>query len=253
MRSVKFIGSWQLWVGTVREFRSGWKLYLGVAAMVIVPVQILSLSSALASDAAFGAYTKVATLIVNAGSYLCCGQTFRRPNRYHPRGVLAMARLASSGLLLPAPRSPFVCSRCFSGVVFFAAGSGAGASPAELSVVGAVALVLAAISVLPLALFICAPLITIIEDTGPWSSLKSARKLVRGRYWVMVARLIILGVWLALIAAILFGLVDLIGLAYRNANFLGAIYQLSIGLLALPLGSIYLTHLYKHLSETVLE
>ena len=250
MRSVKFIGSWKLWVGAVREFRSGWKLYLGIAAVVIVPVQILSLSSALASDAAFGAYTKVATLLVNVALIYVAGRRFDGQTdtirEAYYNGTAGFVRFILTSAAVAICLFPLLL-----GVFFFAAGSSAGASPAELAVVGAVSLVLAAISVLPLALFICAPLVTIIEGTGPWASLKAARKLVRGRYWVVVARLIILGAWLALIATVLFGLVDLVGLAYRNANFLGALYQLGIGLLALPLGSIYLTYLYKHLRETV--
>jgi hypothetical protein len=63
--SSSLIGGWSIFKDTMRDLKSGWRVYLLIILIVTVPIRLFGLSKSLAVDGSFGALSALASFILN--------------------------------------------------------------------------------------------------------------------------------------------------------------------------------------------
>ena len=244
----KIASGWQLWRTTVSDYFHGWKSYFGTMLVVAVPVALLSFSPALAADKGFTAYTSMAALILNLVIVSLALDRYRSEptsiRHTYYEGTATLLRFIIICVVLGLCLIPAIIGLA---IVGLAQQDGAGLP--ELVIIGLLGLILSAPSLWLLTRFGLSAIMIVDQPARPFAIMAAARRLTLGRFWPLLARLIILILWLVLVALIMAIFITLVAAVYHNNTALNSLSRLLLSLTVLPLGSIYLVRLYGQLVE----
>jgi hypothetical protein len=249
-RTKKLPSAWRLFRTALREFRTDWKPYAKILAVVALPTNLINLIPSFASDPSVSPYLSLAAVVMNvallwaivqrheAGKVPGVARTYYEGTAPFIRYVLATVLLVL--MLIPA---------AFGSSLFLTAllgGAAAGSTGMELALVGLVALIFALPSFWLLIRYGLAPLVVIREHLRPVASLRRARRLTLGHFWGVAARFVLLIVFLALLSLPITLVTILLSIVKLSA--LGVvIFEIVSTLTALPIANLYLLALYREL------
>jgi len=243
--------SWALARRSWGGLRAHWKLYVGIAAVVELPVGLLGLLPGVATDSNFAAYSTLALLaMITALVY-----AIRQVRRGQPPASIRAAYYEGSALIV---RYALVAAA----VIVLAIPAGYGlyltlitASSADFSVandvmvvsiVFASAIVISIPSLWLVPRFVMSVYVAAWEGLAPWAALRRGRALTLGRYWRVLARLVA-GVVLALAAAIVMLLPTAL-IRFVWAPAADPVYSILVSVLVLPWLTLYMVNLYLALT-----
>ncbi len=250
-RPPKPASAWKLWRASMTEMRLHWKRYIGVLAVISVPLNLFNLSTTFSQDATFGAYAQVLSVIMNVALVWAIVETERTGTApkvgeaYH-RGSLAIVRFAISTLILVLMLVPAAFAAAIYIAAFMVAGNSG--SPGEQIILIFVCLLIASVSGWWMVRFALAPTITVASDMRPMAALRHSRRLTLGRFWRVGSRYAALFAFIMLLAApiaIVTALLALLKLGSIPTLFFGLVTTFT----ALPLINMYLLKLYRSLEH----
>jgi hypothetical protein len=259
----KPLSSWQLIKRSLRHYRRHWFGYAKIVAVTALPVGFFNLYMNANQDTTLAAYLSLASLVMTTALVWAMAQQYEgrtpqtEPQTRLPRppgtaeayytGSELFVRFMLVGLSLAAIVIPLALGLALFNISLNATGWTSLVSPEQL-IITAVCTLIALPTFYLLGGYSLA-LIAIARDGGrPLQALKTARVLVRGRYWRVVARLIILLVWLLLVCmplALISGLLVTFGyVVWAKLTF-----QFYSWFIILPLMYLYLFELYISLED----
>ena len=244
----------RLLVRTWRDFRTHWKPYLKITALVFVPVNALSVLAALANDSGFNAYATIATVVMTIALLwtiieLGRGGAVPTLQQAYYQGTAAFVRYVLVGLWLLLMLIP-------AGIGSFIYALGAAPPPGVLVTasdalfINTLALAFAIPSVWLLTRFGLALNATIVDHKTPWQALKYSRRLTLGRFWRVLARQLVMALVLVLMGAVTYLPVAGLGLVFHQSPVLSAFYSLLFMIMAWPFMALYSLKLYDDLNKT---
>lgn len=241
--------AWKLARAAWKDFRADWKSYAKILAVVSIPINLLGLSTGLATDPSMNAYTTIAAIIMNVALIWAIVQsekTGKAPgisSSYYD-GSVAIVRF----LLITVALVLMLIPAAFGAAIYLASLSAIDASVSlpEQLLISAVCLLIALPSVWMIIRFGLAPIAAIDTGLPPVASLRYARKLTLGRFWRTLARYAMLALYLIALAVPI-ALVTA-GMSYLKLGPVPTVFfQLTTTLTALPLANLYLLHLMRSL------
>jgi hypothetical protein len=222
--------------------------------VVTVPVDLASVFPQLAGDATVSAFASFAAIVMNVSIIWAIlrrqetGQVPRLAAAYYDSSValvrFLLVTLALVVMLFPAGLGASLYSAALS-----AAGS-TGVSIVELLLVGLVAFILSTPSIYLMTRYGLAPLLTIRDGLRPVAALRLSRRLTLGRFWRVLGRYFMLGIFVVLLsipATILTVIFSLLKLT-TVATF---VFEAVTTILVLPVTNLYLVHLVQSLQENM--
>ena len=245
----KLITSRRLAVESWRAYRTDWKAYLKILAVVAVPINLLTL---IITDPMANSYTSFAAIIMNLAviwAIVQRHQTGRVPKiaQAYYEGTASFVRytlttLALVIMLLPAA---FAAALYVTGL---AAEAAIGISGPEMALLGLVALIIASPSFFLLIRYGFSPIAVVHDDLRPMSALRRARFYTLGRFWPVAGRLVMLGLFL--IAVSVPASLITLGLSqFKLGPVPGLFFSIVGTLTALPLANLYIIRLYRDLQK----
>jgi hypothetical protein len=243
------ISARQLARQAVTELRAGWKRYISIIAIVIVPIDLIGLSnSAAGGDATVGVYSLIISLTMNVALIWAIVQRDRtgvipRMSTAYYEGSVAVVRffLVSSALVI------MLAPAALGAATYIAAqtaGVNSSAPAAEQLLIGIPCLMLALISAHLLIRFGLSLVAVIDSDLRPLAALRYARVLTLGRYWRVVGRY--LGLFVLIIAiAVPIAIVTMFLAFLRLVPVATLFFQLVTTFTVLPVTNLYLLRLYR--------
>ncbi len=243
--------AWILWRASWKNFRVYWLHYVKVMAVVSLPINLLGLSTSLATDASLNAYISIAAILMNVALIWAIfqiektGQAPRLSSSYYD-GSVAIVRylLVSISLVLMLVPAAFGAAIYLSSI---RAIDTASSTPEQL-LIGLVCVLIALPSVWLIVRFGLAPIVAIVYGLSPFAALRYARSLTLGHFWQTAGRYGMLG--LGLIALAVPIALATAGLSLLKLGPLATLFgQLATTFTALPLANIYLLHLLRGLEH----
>jgi hypothetical protein len=247
------ITSRSLTKATFRAYRANWRIYMLVVAVIVVPVNILNLSSRLASAPGFTAYAGVASLLMNLALIYTTVRIINSEKKPTIReayyeGTASMVRFTIAAAALLVMMVPLAIGGVVSS--FAASAEGVTAPLAEQLLLNGVAWLISLISLWWLTRFGLSVFAVVQDGATPWRALKAARRLTLRRFWRVLGRLLFMLLILAIGALALSLPIFLLSLTYHNQVVLTALYKAPASILLLPFFYLYLLGLYRNLKET---
>jgi len=248
----KLISSRRLMATALREWRSNWKPYTKIIALVLVPSIIVAQFSNVASSATMRTNISAAAVFMSLAitwAFVQQRKTGRVPNvpEAYYRGTASFLRYALVGLALLIFLIPFSLGLGLYAIAIIVAET-TGVYGVEQILVGFVALVLSMPSFFLIVRYGLAPYSLVYDDLRPIAALRAARHLTLGRFWPVAGRLAMLPVFLALFITPV--VLITIGFALLKLPQGFAIFVQSLFLLAiLPIANLYLFQLYRWLED----
>lgn len=231
-----------------RDIKAHWRGLLWAVAIVMVPASLLSSTSTASDDSSLSAYIAIATLVMNGALIwtalqIVAGESWSTRKAYF-QGV-ATVRLMLLTFLLVLALLPAGL-----GLVFYvAAVSGATIALGEHLLVGLLALLLALPSILLLTRMSLAPYVLHVEpELGPWQATARSRELTSGRFWLLLGKILQLGLVTALIVAPLAVLFGFLGSLLQNEWPL-IVLQIVAAIATVPLVHLYMARLHTELAR----
>ena len=237
----------------IDELRSGWKRYVPIIAIVIVPIDVLALtSSAAGGDATVSAYSLIVSLAMNVALIWAIVEKERtgvipRMSSAYYDGSVAMVRffLVSAMLVL------LLAPAALGAAIYVAAATAAtnsGASAGELYLILIPCVILILISVHLLVRNGLALIAVVDGQLRPLAAMRYARSLTKSRYWRLAKYYFSLLVLIILIAIpIALGTTFLAFL--KLAPVATLFFQLATTFTVLPIVNIYLLRLYHNIES----
>ena len=230
------------------ELRSGWKRYVAIVAIVIVPVDLLALTSSVTGeDPTLSTYSLIVSLIMNVALIWAIVQkdhtgVIPRVGAAYYEGSIAIVRffLVSAALVL------MLAPAALGGAIYVAAntaGINSAAPVGEQLLIGIVCLLLALPSFHLLIRFGLALVAVVDGGMRPLAALRYARRLTFGKYWRLAGRYINLFLLIILIA-IPISIGTFILAFLKLVPVATLFFQLATTFTALPIMNMYLLHLY---------
>lgn len=261
--SAKLPGSVKLWRRALSHYRRHWWQYAKIVAVTALPVGFFEMYMGSNQDTALAAYLSLASFVMTTALVWVMarqfeGKTIRTPPGTELPRVSSVAtayytgselfvRFMLVGLSLAAMIIPLAVGLGLLSLSLATTGYVSLASPEQL-IITSVCLLIGLPTLYLLGGYALA-LVGVARDGGrPIETLKNARRLVRGHYWSVVARLVLLLIWLTVIflplgflAGVLinFGYVAWAKLAFEYYSWF----------IILPLMYLYLFELYISLEE----
>jgi len=244
----KLPSGWQLFRGSLTDFRNHLWRYLLIVGLVSVPSQLIALSAALSADATITSYVTFASLFMTLALLWAIVHFQSQPMKlrqayYDGSGALLRFLLVAAALgllLIPA----------VVGASIYALGQSPSGSTTlgEQLLLGALGLALALPSFYWLVRFGLSLYRVVGSNDWPLASLSYARKLTVGRFWAVSGRAALLLVWILLL--LLVPTIVCVGLAMLTslAIFLNLL-QLLASLIILPFVHLYGYRLFRALEE----
>lgn len=235
------------------SLRSGFKPYALIVAVVVIPQNIISLSSSLSGNGTVSLLMNLAILLMNV--VLIWAIVEREKTGHIPGplttyydGSITFVRAIVVYAMMLVLLIPLAIG---SGVyVTLLLGSQYGVTTrAEEVLIGLVCLLIASISLWLLVRYLLATIAVVADNLRPLAAMRFARQLTLGRFWRVAARLAMLIVFLALISAPISALAALFS-ALKLATLGTIIFKIVTSMVALPFAYIYLLELYRGLEAT---
>ena len=242
----KLPSGWQLFRGSLTDFRSHIWRYLLIVGIVSLPSQLIGLSTGLSADAAITSYVTFASLFMTVALIWAIVRYQGEPMK------LRQAYYDSSGALLR-----FLLVAAVLGLLLIPAVLGAslyalGQSPSgsttlvEQLILGALGLLLASPSFYWLLRFGLSLYRVIGTNDWPRASLGYARRLTTGRFWAIAGRAALLLIWTLLL--LVAPTIVCVGLAMlTNLDIFLNLLQLLASLIVLPFVHLYGFRLFRAL------
>ncbi len=249
MSRQQVVKSWKLVKASLGDYRKHWWEYSRIVLIVQVPLGLLGIW--LSADSAFGAYSSLATIIMNMALIYTVAQVVRgegRPGiketfyagttRFLPYILVSLALVV---ILIPA----LLGLAIFSLVTTTQDGL---AAPLGQQILGAVIALILSIPSLWLGVrWLFAPYAVMLDGLDPIEAIKASRNLTLGRYWKLLGRLLALIITILAVATIIAVPSLLIGQITDLVNGVLAVFQIISTSIVLPLTHIYLLKLYRSL------
>jgi hypothetical protein len=245
-KPAKLPGSRKLLRRSLAEFRAHWKIYLGIVALVSVPVNIIE--TYFAPGAGLQSYLSMAGLFMNVALLYAVvriadrGQDFGVRTAFYS-GSHAILRLFVVLIWIGLMIVPLAV-----GSEIYAVGMAGpvSASLGENILLGLLGLIFALPSLWLLGRFSLSLVAVVDHEIRPISALRLSWRLTAGRFWPVLGRLIMLVIWSILIMILPLGILALLYGVMHWVLWL-MLLQLVAALIGLPLYSIYVFNLYEAL------
>ncbi len=241
---------WPIAREALRDFAANWRAYTLIIGLVIVPINLLSISSAVSTNTAFGAYASIVTIfmsiaIISAVATLLGGGKLDTLRHQYYQASAAFIRFVLVGLALTAMLIPLALGLLVFAIV--AAPQVGNIQFLDVTVVGLVALLLAIPTAALLPRYIFSLYAVVVDNHEPMSALNYSRNLVRGRFWPVLGRagfiflILVAGSVLAAIPA------TLVEIFFHNIVVFTAIYDTLASLVLMPILHSYMLRMYRAL------
>jgi len=252
-KRLPLITSRKLTVATFRAYKANWRLYMLIVAVIVLPINLLSLSQRLATDLSFNAYASIASLFMNialiyAGVRLADGKPKPTIRQAYYDGTASTVRFVIATAALLVMMVPFAIGGVVSS--FATSDYGVSAPLGEQIILNGVAWLIAFVSFWWLTRWGLSVYAVVQDGATPGRALKLARRLTLRRFWRVLGRvmfmLVIVAATALLFSVPIFGL----SLVYHNQAALTALYRTPALTVILPFFHLYLLGLYRNLKET---
>ncbi len=248
----KVTSSWQLFRAALIEVRQGYKLYLKIIAVVLVPGALLTWLGVLGGTTQWDAYATVVVIIMNLAllwAIISRQQSGRYPSlgqAYHI-GTASMVSYSIINLLLLLMLIPAAFGVALY-VVAAVAITAVGSSGAELVVFGLLGLVLALPTGYLIVRFLLALVIAAAGGVRPVAALRRSHRATHRRFWPAAGRIVMLLVFLLVALIPVFALT--FGLSYLPiGRGLAVFFQIAVTITVLPVACVYLVNLLTALEQ----
>lgn len=232
----------------LRDFwKHRWQ-FLGLVAIVAVPLAILNNISGLAGDGSFSAYSSFATLIMNVALIwlivqIKAGKRVKIRDAYY-FGTSSLIRFLLIAVALTLMLIPFLVGATIyiSGVT----GATLNASTPEKVLLALLWFVFTLPTLWLIGRYILSLYVIVAEDTTPIGALRKSGGLIKGRVIKVLGRLFVLGI-ISIVALAIPALI--VNSAQGVLIAIGiTLLQLISTLFILPISNLYLYSLYQSLS-----
>jgi hypothetical protein len=256
---MKQLSAWRLFRKSLSEYRSHWRILVGVVAVVAVPVSLFTTyfvanttnASTSNTSSTSTAYITFAQLCMNAALIYTVIQLYRDKavsmRRAYYVGSAPLVRLVLVAFLLVLSLLPMVL-----GLKIIEAGlpvpGEVQLAGGEMALLALVAFIVAIPSIFLIARTIWAIYVIFETDLGPIQAIKASWRMTRGHTWQAVGRLFALVCLLFLL--VLVPLIVLYALGKLTGwRLFGAILQLALSLIVLPVSNLYMYGYYRELKK----
>lgn len=240
-----------LFAQSLRDYRANWKFITGLMIIISLPVAILSVSgNGTTAQAQLAGYLAAAQLIMNSALIYGIikrvdGKKVTIRQAYY-QGSGALVRLVLVSLLLTLMILPLVIGLFILNTGIY--GAGEQLAIGEILLLAATAVIISIPSLIWIPRAIWSIFIIYGSSAGPIEAIKQSRAISKGKNRVLLGRLLTLGLWLILVAAV--PTVALVFLQYTTGSTLFQFFlQLILALTILPLASFYGYRCYKGLQD----
>ncbi len=244
---------WRLTVRAWRDFIAHWRPYIAVVAIVVVPVNILSLMPSVMADGSFNAYSTVASAFMGLAlvytlAHVAEGKGVPRLKAAYYDSSLAAVRFLLTGALVLVLLLPLAI-----GVAVYLLGTSAGPGTTitggESLLIGLVALLPASVSLWWVIRFGLSFYAVIQDGLAPIAALKRSRLLTLGRFWRVAGQVAFMVVGFLVFVFAAYIVTAVVGIFVHQAAVLNAVYLVLLALPGLPLANLYLLKLYRELAR----
>ncbi|HSX01483.1 MAG TPA: hypothetical protein VLF67_04560 [Candidatus Saccharimonas sp.] len=247
-QTIKLPSIWRLTADTGRVFAKHWWRYMLIAALVAVPISLLSWLFQADQVGAFNAYANIAVLIMDVALMYAVIHAVKS----HLKPKLAKSYYDGSAsflrFVLTLTVIIFMAMPAGLGIVIYLIGADPSTNNITLAdqlILGLVGLLLAIPTVWWLGRFTLSLYGAVEAGLRPWDALRFSRRLTLGRYWAVTGRLAYMMVLtLLLLTALYIPVVYLAMLLGQDQTFVNAIYGVVVNVLLLAPVNIYLFLLY---------
>ena len=242
--------SWKLIKASLADLRLNWWSYVRLIVIVEIPIGILSIW--LGSDNAFGAYSSLASIVMNMAVIFAVAQITTKDKRAtikdaYYKGTRRFVPFLLASLALLAVFIPVLI-----GIAVYALSTvsqeGYGVSIGQQVLGLLIGLILAIPSFWFGLRLMFAPYAVMLDSLDPIAAIKFSRQLTLSNYWLLFSRVIILTLVVILVYTItaiprlLFG-------QFTGSTAITPAFQVLTTCLILPFIHSYLLKLYRALSQ----
>lgn len=247
----------------LRSWKDAWrhkKLLVLIVAIIQLPVTVLSLFTASGTDASatnnsLDPYANFAYLFMNVALLFAVVSWHKGDNDTSvKRAYYASSKYLLRFLLASAVVILGLLPAMFGFVIYAVAAAaidGVAASIGELAVIIGFCLLVSLPSYWFLNRYLLGPVLVVAEDLNPLAALARSRRLSLGRFWRVIARLLML-----VLAIIIVGLAVLAPgfiltlLVPASGGWATLYFEVTFTLIILPYIAVYLVNLYHDLAKT---
>lgn len=254
-KGAKFASSWALMKQVWSDLRADWRPYLWILVVVTIPVDLASVIPSMAGDASVSAFASFAAIVMNVAliwAILRRQETGRVPglaSAYYDSSIALLRFLLITVVLVVILLPAGLGASLFSAAIVTSPDVST-TSVTELLLVGLAAMVLSIPTIWLLTRFALAPLLAIRDGLRPVAALRYSRRLTLGRFWRVLGRFLMLGLYIALLS-IPATLVTVIFEFLKLSALATFLFEVITTLIALPVTNLYLVHLAESLDETL--
>lgn len=253
----KLPGSWSLFTMALSSYKSNWKKYVGIIAIVDIPAAIYSILMGMGGDGGVNVVITILTVIMNSTLVWMIVQLESGTNEDRPKigasYYAASSILVSFSLILLAIVVMLIPAMF--GVMLFGTtlmqSNALGIGWQEQAISGFVALVLSAPSMYLMVRYIFAFVISAQDNFRPMRSLKASRFVTLGYFWPVLGRLVLLVLLLAVCSVPVSLVTFLVAQLHLVALTLN-VFKLLASFVALPIFFLYIYKLYQNLEARAL-
>lgn len=247
----KVIRSWALIKGSLGDWRTDWLSYLKLLAIVALPINILPIFT-IFQDPYSSSYISFAAIVMNVTLIWAIVQRqetgqFSGIKRSYYDSSVALVRFVLTSFLLVIMLIPAAF-----GLTLYALGAAdpTGITGVESLLVGFVSFILAVPSIYLITRYALAPLAAIRDGLAPIAALRRSRQLVKGYFWPVLGRMLMLG--LLLVAVSLPTTLVVVGLSFAqvSSDITKAFFQIVATFTALPIANLFLLRLFASLEAS---
>ena len=254
VKGAKFAGSWELIWRVWDDLRADWKPYLWILVIVTVPIDIISVIPSMAGDASISSFASFAAIVMNVALIWAIlrrqetGHVPKLATAYYDSSIallrFLLVTVALVVMLLPAGLGASLFSAALA-----TAPDVSSASAAELLLVGLVGLILSVPSIWLMTRFALGPLLAIRDGLRPMAALRASRNLTLGRFWRVLGRFLMLGLYIAILS-IPASLITVVFAFFKLDSLATFLFEVITTLVALPVVNLYLVRLAASLSDS---
>lgn len=244
----------------LRSWKDAWrqkKLLVFIVAIVQLPVTILSLftTSGTETTNSVDPYANFAYLFMNVALLFAVVSWHKGDNKTSiKRAYYASSKYLLRFLLASVVVILGLLPAMFGFVIYAVAAAaigGVGASIGEQAVIIGFCLLVSLPSYWFLNRYLLGPVLVVTEDLNPLAALARSRRLSLGRFWRVIARLLMLGLVIIIIGLAVLAPAFILTLLVPAAGGWATLYfEVTFTLIILPYIAVYLVNLYHDLAKT---
>jgi hypothetical protein len=249
----KIPSAFRIFVDTLKDYRTNWKAYVKIMAVVAIPAGILSVLSLGPAEPTAQQYVSFASIAMNIAFLWAASQAVKtgvvpKVRSAYYDGSTAIIRFLIISFLIVIMLIPAALGAAFNLMIaqyadYF------GVPLSERIILGVLAAILALPSLFLIVRFGLALFVAVHESLAPIASLRRARVVTLGRFWTVAGRIVALLLWMLITGLPSFAI--LIGLSALGQVLIGAaLFQIIATLTVLPIANLYMLKLYLILEDS---